>query len=115
MRILVGTTLSISSDAEDRFGKVKTSPMAESKLVPELCLDLLGPGDVSRYGDDGEEGEVSWELVTFLTLGFLFLLFLLGGGSAPAGAGGDSAGVGGVEGGHCSEERASVSLADNST
>ena len=113
-----------TSDAEDRFGKVKTSPMAESKLVPELCLmmmmirrtlmmmimmmmlilvmlmkmavmiimiimtmmmmnmamvvmtgmmimmmmtynlDLLGPGDVSRYGDDGEEGEVSWELVT---------------------------------------------------
>jgi len=79
----------MSSDAEDRFGKVYTSPMAESRLVPELCLDLLGPGDVSRCGDDGEdEEEFSWELPAFLTLDFLFPL-LLGGGSGSASGGGD--------------------------
>ena len=31
----------ITSDAEDRFGKVYTSPMAESRLVPELCLIIM--------------------------------------------------------------------------
>lgn len=112
MRILVGGTRSISSGAEVMFGKVYTSPMAESRLVPEWCLDLLAPGELSRFGE--HEGEFCLELVTtFLTLGFLFELFL--GRAIVSTGGGDSEGVGGLGGEHCREERASVSLADSST